>query len=256
MEYTVKKLASLSGVSGRTLRFYDETGLLKPARINSSGYRIYTEKEVDLLQQILFYRELSVNLGDIKSILYSPGFNRKAALDGHLSKLLAKRARLDALIRNVRKTQKSMRGESSMTDKEKFEGFKQNLIDENEKKYGKEIREKYGEDAVSRSNKKLKGMTKEQHEKLTALNERLMQTLQEAFREGDPKGKKAQEAADLHRQWLSFYWDSYSKEAHAGVAQMYVEDERFTAYYDAYAPGLARFLRDAVLVYTGADKTE
>jgi DNA-binding transcriptional MerR regulator len=256
MEYTVKKLASLSGVSGRTLRFYDETGLLKPARINGSGYRLYTEKEVDLLQQILFYRELGVNLGDIKNILYSPGFDREAALRGHLSELLAKRARLDALIDNVRNTQKSMRGESSMTDREKFEGFKQNLIDENERKYGKEIREKYGEEAVSRSNKKLKNMTEDEHERLTKLNERLMRTLQEAFREGDPKSEKAQEAADLHRQWLTFYWDNYSKEAHAGVAEMYVGDERFTAYYDAYAPGLARFLRDAVLVYTGMDKTE
>jgi hypothetical protein len=55
----------------------------------------------------------------------------------------------------------------------------------------------------------------------------------------------------LHRQWLSFYWDSYSKEAHAGIAQMYVDDERFAAYYDAKQPGGAKCLRDAVLIYTG-----
>ncbi len=66
MEYTVRKLAQIAGVSTRTLRYYDEIGILKPARINSSGYRIYGQKEVNLLQQILFYRELGVNLKNIK----------------------------------------------------------------------------------------------------------------------------------------------------------------------------------------------
>lgn len=71
---------------------------------------------------------------------------------------------------------------------------------------------------------------------------------------GDPAGPLAQKAADLHRQWLSFYWDNYTKEAHAGVAQMYVDDERFKAYYDRNQPGTAEFLRDAVLIYTGMKK--
>ena len=75
MEYTVQKLARLAGISPRTLRYYDEIGLLKPARINSSGYRIYGQEEVDRLQQILFYRELAVNLKDIRNILDS-SFNR------------------------------------------------------------------------------------------------------------------------------------------------------------------------------------
>jgi len=68
MQYTIKKMAELSGISSRTLRYYDEIGLLKPARINSSGYRIYTEKEIDKLQQILFYRQLGVSLKKIKNI--------------------------------------------------------------------------------------------------------------------------------------------------------------------------------------------
>jgi hypothetical protein len=76
-------------------------------------------------------------------------------------------------------------------------------------------------------------------------------SLEQAMEEGDSASSLAQKAADLHRQWLSFYWDTYTKEAHAGVAQMYVDDERFTAYYDKRRPGLAQFLRDAVHVYTG-----
>ncbi len=254
MEYTIKKLASISGVSARTLRYYDELDLLKPKRISSSGYRIYGKAEVDLLQQILFYRELGISLSEIKEILHSPGFDAKAALQEHLLSLNAKKARLDTLIKNVEKTLQSVKGESIMTDKEKFEGFKQDLIDENEEKYGKEIREKYGKEAVERSYKKIKDMTQEDHERVKALGDRLIKTLVEAMQEGDPAGEKAQEAADMHRQWLSFYWDNYSKEAHAALAQMYVDDERFTTYYDVHAKGLARFLRDAVLIYTGTAK--
>ncbi|EMT45154.1 MerR family transcriptional regulator [Anoxybacillus flavithermus AK1] len=72
-----------------------------------------------------------------------------------------------------------------------------------------------------------------------------------AFLTGDPAGELAQKAADLHRQWLSYFWDHYSKEAHAGLAQMYVDDERFKAYYDQKQSGMAEFLRDAIFIYTG-----
>ncbi len=254
MEYTVQKLGKLAGVSTRTLRYYDEIGILKPARINSSGYRIYGEKEVDRLQQILFYRELGVSLENIKEILTSPNFDGAEALREHRKKLLEKKEQLELLIANVEKTIALTEGRIKMTDKEKFEGFKQKLIDENEKKYGKEIREKYGKDTVERSNKKLKNMTQEEYEAVTKLNEKCLSTLAEAFKTGDPAGELAQKAAELHKQWLTFYWDSYSKEAHAGLAQMYVEDERFKAYYDKEQPGSAEFLRDAILIYTGMKK--
>ena len=83
MEYTVQKLAKLAGISSRTIRYYDEIGILKPARINSSGYRIYGTEEVDLLQQILFYREFDVTLEDIKNIITSPSYNVETALKAY-----------------------------------------------------------------------------------------------------------------------------------------------------------------------------
>ncbi|RNB53477.1 MerR family transcriptional regulator [Brevibacillus gelatini] len=252
MEYTVQKLGLLAGVSTRTLRYYDEIGLLKPARINSSGYRIYGQAEVDRLQQILFYRELGVSLEEIKEIVSSPTFDAVQALREHRAKLLEKRAQLDRLIANVELTLAQREGTKTMTDKQKFEGFKQQLIDDNEKQYGQEIRAKYGDEQVDRSNRKLKEMTEEEYKQLEQLNQELHKTLEEAFATGDPGSELAQKAADLHRQWLSFYWDSYSKEAHASVAQMYVDDPRFTAYYDKTKPGLAAFLRDAVVIYTQA----
>ncbi|MDA8441714.1 MAG: MerR family transcriptional regulator [Peptococcaceae bacterium] len=254
MEYTIQKLASLGGVSTRTLRYYDELGILKPARINSSGYRIYGQAEVDRLQQILFYRELGVSLDNIKEIVISPSFDGTKALQQHRAELLAKREQLDLLIANVDKTIASREGRSSMSDTEKFAGFKQQLVAANEAKYGPEVRGKYGDEIVNRANAKVEGMSEAQYAALNKLRDELNTALRAAFQTGDPAGKVAQKAVDLHRQWLSFYWDNYSKEAHAGVAQMYVDDPRFLAYYDAIQPGLAVFLRDAVRVYTGGNK--
>jgi DNA-binding transcriptional MerR regulator len=253
MEYTVQKLAQLAGISTRTLRYYDEIGILKPARINSSGYRIYGQAEVDRLQQILFYKELGVSLDVIKEIVTSPTYDGAKALREHREKLLEKRKRLDVLIANVEKTLASMEGRIIMTDQEKFEGFKQQMIDDNEAKYGKEIRAKYGDDVVNRSNEKLKNMTKEEYEEVTRLADEVLATLAEAFANGDPASDIAQKTAELHKQWLMYYWSEYSKEAHANLAQMYVEDERFKAYYEKQ-PGMTEFLRDAIHIYTGVTR--
>lgn len=250
MEYTVQSLAKLAGISTRTLRYYDEISILKPARINSSGYRIYGQHEVDKLQQILFYKELGVDLENIKNIIFSPTFDEESALLEHHEKLLEKRKQLDLLIKNVEKTIAKKEGRIEMKDKEKFEGFKKNMIDENENKYGEEIRKKYGNESVDESNRKLMNMTQEQYDEVTKLSEEFMKVLAEAFKLGDPSSELAQKAAEMHKQWLTYFWKEYSKEAHAGVAQMYVEDERFTEYYDKEQKGTAAFLRDAILIYT------
>ncbi|WP_099363846.1 MerR family transcriptional regulator [Fredinandcohnia onubensis] len=255
MEYTVQKLAKLAGVSTRTLRYYDEIEILKPARINSSGYRIYGKNEVNRLQQILFYRELGVNLTDIKQIMTNPAFDESKALKEHREQLLDKRKQIDLLIANVDKTIAQKEGRGIMSDQEKFEGFKKKALEENEKKYGNEIREKYGDETVKQSNEKFMNMSKEDHEAVTRLSEELMETLSDAMKTGDPAGELGQKAAELHKQWIKYFWPQYSKEAHAGLAQMYVDDERFTAYYDKQQPGTAEFLRDAIFVYTG-QKTE
>lgn len=255
MEYTVQMLAKLAGVTSRTLRYYDEIGILKPARINSSGYRIYSQAEVGQLQQILFYRELDVDLETIKNIIFSPAFDDKKALEEHREKLLTKRKQLDVLLANVEKTLAVREGRMTMSDREKFEGFKQQLIDENEKKYGKEIREKYGDEQVDRSNEKIKGMSEEKYREAEKLGEQVLDVLNKAFIIGDPAGELAQQAADLHRQWLCYFWEQYTKEAHAGLAQLYVDDERFTAHYEKTHKGAATFFRDAVWIYTGM-KTE
>ncbi|MCQ6280466.1 MerR family transcriptional regulator [Bacillus sp. EB600] len=251
MEYTVQKLAKLAGVSTRTLRYYDEIGILKPARMNSSGYRIYGQEEVDRLQQILFYRELGVSLDHIKDIIMNPSFNGEAALREHREKLLEKRAQLDLLIANVEKTIAFTEGRMNMSNQEKFDGFKKKMIADNEQKFGKEAREKYGSETVDKSNAKLMNMTEKEYNEVKELEMQVRETLAQAFATSDPAGKLAQKAAELHKQWLTFYWSEYSKEAHAGLAEMYVADERFKSYYDKDQPGTAEFLRDAIRIFTG-----
>jgi len=253
MEYTVNKLSKISGVNARTLRYYDEIGLLRPMKVASTGYRIYGQSQLDNLQQILLYKELGFPLEEIKSILYSPGYDSIKAFQSHLAQLTQKRQRLDMLITNVTKSIAAMKGEIIMTDNEKFEGFNQSLIDENEDKYGSEIRSKYGDAAVNESNSKIKGLTQEQYNESEALRQAYESVLKEALSisNPDPAGEAAQKACDLHRQWLCVFYPGYSKEYHKGLAEMYVADDRFKAHYEKIAPGCAEFLRDAVRIYCG-----
>jgi len=249
MEYSANKLAKMSSVSTRTLRYYDEIGLLKPMKVAPSGYRIYGQSEVDKLQQILLFRELGFPLESIKKLLSASGFDREKTFIAYLTELKAKRKRLDTLIQNVTKSISAMKGEISMTDIEKFEGFKQSLIDENEQKYGAEIREKFGDQAIKDSNATIKSLTKEQYEKSEHLRLALEETLKAAFDTGDPAGELAQKACDIHRQWLSIFYPNYSNEYHIGLGEMYVADARFKANYDKLAPGCTEFLRDAINFY-------
>lgn len=249
MEYSINQLAKMSGVTARTLRYYDEIGLLHPRRVSSNGYRIYGKTEIDRLQQILFYRELGVELAEIGRVLDTQDFDGVAALESHRAALLAKRERINALISNVERSIIAMKGDLVMTDREKFDGFKQGLIDENERRYGDEIREKYGDAAVDSSNAKVKAMSKEQYEKGEAIRLEFEENLKAAFEIGDPAGELAQRACDLHRQWLCIFAPMYNKEYHMALGEMYVGDERFRANYDKLAPGCTEFLRDALNIY-------
>ena len=136
-----------------------------------------------------------------------------------------------------------------MSDQEKFIGFKEKLIKENEEKYGQEVREKYGDDAVDASNAKLMGLTEDKYAEMQKLAEEIIASLVKAVGKERPEGPEGQRIAELHRKWLSFTWPNYSKAAHAGLAEMYVADERFTAYYDQHKKGAAQFLRDAITAY-------
>lgn len=247
MEYGIRELSQLAGVSARTLRYYDGIGLLKPRYVSEAGYRFYGEEEVALLQQILFYRERGFDLKRIRQILYRDDFDIMNALEEHLLELEEQKRHVDALIRTVKQTIRQVKGECRMSDKEKFEAFKERIIRENEEAYGKEIREKYGDEEVDATNKKLMNMSEVDYERFKNLGEEIKTRLKEGVESGTrPDSEEAKRIVILHKEWLGMTWKKYTEEAHKAIANMYICDERFKAYYDAEAPGCADLLEQAV----------
>ena len=247
MEYSIQELSRISGVTPRTLRWYDEIGLLKPCRVAETGYRYYGPEEVDRLQHILFYRSLGVKLSEIRKCLDAPGFSRLAALKSHLQALEARQEHLSGLIRSVRNTIAAEERDEMMSDAKKFEAFKRNAVEANEVRYGKEIREKYGDAEVDAANAAVMQTTPEQYREWTRLGEEIQQHIETSVQAGiSPDSDEGRTVAELHKRWISLSTGKYDANMHRGIAAMYVCDARFTAYYDQNLPGCAQVLRDAV----------
>lgn len=245
--YTVTQLAALAGISTRTLRYYDQIGLLVPRRAQESGYRIYGQEEVDVLQQILFYKRMGLELSTIEGIIKDPAFNQLEALKAHLDHLEKEEQHIRLLIDTVKKTIQKEEGTRSMTDQEKFTGLKEEIIKENEEKYGQEIREKYGDSMVEKSNQKMLDLTQAEYDAMMETERQILSRLKDAVTSGASASDAAgREIAMLHKEWLSYTWPTYNPMAHLGLAEMYVADERFKSYYDKEAKGCAKFLRDAI----------
>lgn len=219
MEYSIRELSQLSGVTTRTLRWYDEIGLLKPAYVAESGYRYYREAEVDRLQDILYYRELE-----------------------------CRKLRLDQLIQSVKDTIYAEEKQEMMNDEQKFEAFKKRAVEKHEECYGQEARGKYGDREVDEVQETMKNLTREQYQEWTCLGEEILQRLEAAVtKKVSPQSDEGRDITALHRRWLTFTGNRYDKEKHKGIANLYIMDERFTAYYDRKVAGCAQFLRDAVV---------
>ena len=247
MEYSIQELSRLSGVTTRTLRWYDQIVLLKPSRVAESGYRYYGKAEVDRLQDILYYRALGVELVRIKECLDNPSFDRLAALRSHLAALEGERERLEILIQSVRDTIGAEERKEVMCDEQKFEAFKQRAVAHSEEVYGAEIRAKYGDQEVDEANAAVMHLTQAQYREWTDLGQAIQERLEAAVRAGlSPESEEGKEITALHRRWLTITGNQYDPAKHRGIAELYVMDERFTAYYDKRLPGCARFLRDAV----------
>lgn len=247
MKYTIKQLAQIAGISTRTLRYYDQIGLLCPSRSGTGEYRIYSETEVDALHRILLYKNMGLELSQIKEEMEGKNANFLVTLQKHLYHLQQKKLELEAMIDHVNRTIEQEKGLIIMTDQEKFQAMKETLIKENETCYGEEIRRKYGGETVEASNQKIMNLNKEQYEEMQQIEKKLFQVLSQSVTTcADPCGEQGREAASLHKEWIQFTWPTYSRQAHLGVVEMYVADPRFTAYYDNYGAGCAMFLRDAV----------
>ncbi|MFB4475362.1 MerR family transcriptional regulator [Virgibacillus sp. SK37] len=245
----VKEVSELAGVSIRTLHHYDEIGLLTPKKINGSGYRIYSEADLERLQQILFFKELGFSLKKIKEIMNSSSYKQEEALEIQRGMLIDKRKRIDKMIQTIDKTIQNKKGEIQMTDKEKFEGF-----DFSHNPYEDEARKKWGDQVVDDSNAKIKQLFKYERESLEKEFNDIYRRLAE-IRHESPDSDIAQEKIGLWYDYLNKI-GNYSLDAFKGLGQMYVDDERFTKNIDKFGEGLAKFMRDAMAVYAERNQSE
>ena len=213
----------------------------------------FTGKERSIiLQQILFYRELGVSLEEIKTIVTAPSFDGEQTLREHRQRLLEKREQLDLLIANVDKTLAQKEGRITMTNKEKFEGFKQQMLDDNEKKYGKEIREKYGDEQVERSNRIVKNMTEEQHTEIEKLGAEVISVLIEAYATGDPAGELRAKSGRFASTMAQLLLGTATLKKHMRTLPKCMWMMRGLPHtMISISPEERRFLRDAVHIYTG-----
>jgi len=238
----VNEVARLTGVTARTLHYYDEIGLLSPAMITESGYRLYDDSALEKLQQILFLRELDFPLEEIKKIMQSPNYDRLKALKKQEELLLAKRRRLDTIIELIQKT---IKGDATMSFKE----FDMGEIEEQKRKYAEEVKERWGEtEAYRESQKNTAGYTGEQWKALGREAGEIFRAFAE-IRHLDPGSEEAQA---LVRKWQDHITANYytcTKEILAGLGAMYTCDERFRKNIDAYGEGTADFMSKAIAIY-------
>lgn len=243
MAYTVGEVSKLTRVSVRALHHYDEIGLVVPSGRSAAGYRQYTDRDLERLQQVLFYRELGFKLDDIAAIVNDPNFDRKKALIAQRELLEKQLGHTRSLLQLVEKSIRALDGGYAMTKEEMFEVFG----DFDVEKHEEEARHRWGDtDAFKESTRRAKQYTKEDWLKIKAEGEEIL----EAFATALDRGVPAADAADIaeqHRQHITRWFYACSKQMHSNLGKMYVDDPRFAATYEAKRTGLAAYVRDAVL---------
>lgn len=245
--WPIGDLARLSGVTSRTLRHYDAIGLLTPSDIGAGGRRSYGRSELLRLQQILVLRELSVPLATVAQILADGAADAGDArvldrLRDHHERLLAERDRFARLARTVATTITALTEGHDMAADELYEGFDNSA-------YDAEARHRWGDAPVDRGNaawERLGPAGQAAHRREAA---QIGAGLAAAMAEGvPPDDDRVQALVARHFAQIVVFWTPTAA-AYAGLGQMYVDDERFAATYDAFAPGLAVYLRDAMARY-------
>lgn len=249
IQYSVKQLAQLAGISVRTLHLYDQLGLLKPNIRTVARYRLYGEKELLRLQQILFYKELDFPLQEIGKILDDPDFDLVEALLSHKNALEIRRDRIGTLLTTLDRTISKLKGGHMLTHEELYEG----LPKEQAQAYRKEAIEKYGKETVEHSENALRQLTKDQYAQLSTESEAIRRELALMINE-DPKSAQVQALIARHYENIRMFWGTAhtsdkQAEAYKGLGQLYVDDERFTIIDGKPNPVYARFMCKAMAYF-------
>ncbi len=241
MKMRIREFAELTGVSVRTLHYYDEIGLLKPAAVDErTGYRSYDEQALLRIQEILFYRELDFPLKQICEILSSPDYDKERALAEQKTLLLLKKERLERLIAAV---DGAMKGDTIVKafDNSEFEAYKA------------EVKERWGgTEAYAEYTEKSKGYSHEKNKDLFAGMETVLGEFAQCRKSGaQPGGEEAQGLVKKLQEYITEHFYTCTKQILAGLGQMYVADPRFKKNIDRYGEGTAEFISAAIGIYCG-----
>ncbi|MFD7662830.1 MerR family transcriptional regulator [Streptomyces sp. NPDC059788] len=245
MSYSVGQVAGFAGVTVRTLHHYDEIGLLVPGERNHAGHRRYGDADLDRLQQIMFYRELGFPLDEVAALLDDPDADPQEHLRRQHQLLSARIGKLQAMAAAVEHAMEARKMGVNLTPEEKFEVFGDFDPDD----YAEEVRERWGStDAYKESQRRTASYTKEDWKRVTEEFDAVHRKMAEVMESGRPaESAEAMDVAEEHRRTISSGYYDCSYEMHTCLGEMYVADERFTATYEAIRPGLAVYMRDAML---------
>jgi MerR family transcriptional regulator, thiopeptide resistance regulator len=240
----VGEVAALAGVTVRTLHHYDRIGLLSPSGRTAAGYRRYSAADLDRLHQVLLYRELGFPLEEVATLLDDASADPAEHLRRQHRLLRDRLARTQAMVAAVEKEMEARQMGISLTPQERFELFGDWLPEE----YEAEAEERWGDtEAWAQSQRRTTSYTKDDWVRIKAEGADVERRMAAALQSGVPADSaQAMDLAEEHRQQISRNFYDCPPEMHAGLGRMYVEDERFTAYYERIAPGLAQYVSTAV----------
>ena len=239
----VGDVAALAGVTVRTLHHYDRIGLLSPSGRTAAGYRQYSPADLDRLHSVLLYRELGFPLEEVAALLDDPAADPEAHLRRQHALLRDRLDRTTAMVAAVEKEMEARAMGMSLTPEERFEVFGEH----DPAQYEAEVQERWGEtDVYAQSKRKRAAYTKDDWIAIKAEQEEINTRFVQAMHSGAAPGSaEAMDVAEAHRQSISRWFYDCSPEMHAALGRMYVEDERFTATYEAMASGLAQYVSTA-----------
>lgn len=247
MVYTVTKLAKLSGVSVRTLHFYDEMELLKPAYYGSNGYRYYEEQELLMLQQILFFRELGFELKQIQKLIKRGDFDKIVALSSHKKVLQKNLERTQQLIETIDKTIKHLKGKAKMKEHEIYHGFSK----EKQADYEKQLIARFGDVvkvSIEESHRRVKDWSKADWERSNKEFDEICKGLKKAMENRlKPQSDTAQTLIQRHHKWINQFWTS-DKKSYSIHGQLCADSDLRTA-FEAYSPQLPEYIAEAIQHY-------
>jgi MerR family transcriptional regulator, thiopeptide resistance regulator len=243
MAFTVGELSKLTSITVRTLHHYDEIGLCRPSQRTAAGYRLYDDRDVLRLQQILVFRELGLPLDEIAAAIDAEP-DRAGLLRRHRAALVEKRGKLDAMLAAVDSALDRLAGETTMQDddvKQMFDGFDPG-------QYDAEVEQRWGTtEAYKESARRTTGYTKADWDRYRAESAANGEKLAALMRAGSPVTDPAVQAAVTeHRMLIDRWFYSCSTEMHKALGSMYVTDPRFTENLEKLGAGYAQYLSDAI----------